>query len=112
MRKDANYARLVADVLYTPTLLAYAFIVLHWDWWGVGVYALSLFVAYRTGAFEKYGRWPTIAKFVLYLGLGQILLAVWFSTLTVAYWMIIPFVIQALLGIIAYFMLRGLNSKA
>ena len=111
MKKDANYARSVANVLYTPTLLASALILLHWVLTGLCLFSLILFTAYKTDVFEQFARWPKFAKVVLYMGAGQILLSLYCSTTTIAYWMIIPTAIQALLNIIAYFVLRTINSK-
>jgi hypothetical protein len=111
MKKISDLASTVANLVYTPTLLAYGWIVVHYVVSGVSLYLIALVVAYKTGAFEKFERWPMISKIVLYAGGPLIGLALYFSTMPTSYLMLIPFGIHVLLSVVAGLSLRSLNAK-
>jgi hypothetical protein len=111
MKKITDLAGTVANLAYTPTLLAYGWIVVHYVKSGLCLYLLALAVAYKTGAFERFDRWPIISKAVLYLGAPFIVLGLYFSTVPTSYSMLVPFFVQMLLSIVAGLSLRRLNTK-
>jgi hypothetical protein len=111
MKKVTDVAGTVANLAYSPTLLAYAWITVHYIKSGFCLYLFAMVVAYKTGAFEDLERWPLISKIVLYLGVPFIVLGLYFPTLPTSYSMLTPFFVQMLLSIVAGLSLRRLNTK-
>jgi hypothetical protein len=111
MRKVTDVASTVANLAYSPTLLAYGWIIVHYVKSGVCLYLFAMAVAYKTGAFEEFARWPIISKIVLCLGVPFIILGLYFSTSPTSYSMLTPLFVQMLLSIVAGLSLRRLNTK-
>jgi hypothetical protein len=112
MKKRVDVASMVSNIVYTPTGIAYGWIVVHFVVAGVVLYLLGLFVSYRTGAFERFGSWPTSSKVAFYMGVPYIALALYFSTRTTTYSMAIPAIIYALVCIVGGLALRTLNAES
>ena len=110
--KGANdLASRAANLVYTPTLLAYGWIIVHYVVAGIGLYFIALVVAYKTGVFDNYARWPMVSKVALYTGVPYMVLGVYFSTQPTTYSMLIPAGLNVLLSIVGGLALRGLNPQ-
>jgi hypothetical protein len=112
MKKIGDLASAVANLVYTPTLLAYGWMLVGYVKSGVGLYVIALAVAYKSGAFDDFARWPTISKVALYVGAPFMGLGLYFSTRQTTYSMLIPLIAHALLSIFAGLALRRLNSNS
>jgi hypothetical protein len=112
MKKLSDLSTSVANLVYTPTLVAYVWIIIHWVKSGVGLYLIARFVAYKRGAFERYESWPTISKVVLYFSGPFLILGLFFSTKAPAYSMLIPLYVNGLLSVAAGLALRRLDSRS
>jgi hypothetical protein len=110
MKKIDDIPSVVANLVYTPTLLAYAWIVVHYVWAGFCLYLIALVVAYLSGAFGAFRRWPRISKVALYVGVPFIILGLYFSLRPTSYWMLLPLALQALLSIVGGLALGSLNG--
>jgi len=111
MKRTDDLASTIANLVYTPTLLAYIGMIVHYAIAGACVYLIALAIAYKSGAFEKFASWPMVSKVALYSGVPFIFLGLYFSTQQPAYPMLIPLTIQGFLSIIAGLSLRSLKSK-
>lgn len=112
MQKPKNLAEEIPSLVYTPTLIAYVWIVVHWVIAGVSLYLIALFVTYKSGAFDRLSQWPTVSKIVLYAGAPFIFLGLYFSTQPTRHSMIIPLFVQGLLSVVAWLALRSANSES
>jgi hypothetical protein len=115
MTRDPKPKKLAIEIpslVYTPTLFAYVWIVVHWVIAGVALYLIAVFVTHKTGGFERMSQWPVLPKIVLYEGALFILLGLLFSFQPTKHWMIIPLGVQGVLRIIAWLSLRTANSES
>ena len=110
VKKSTDLASTVANLAYTPTLLAYGWIIVHWPKSGVCLYLIALFVAYKSGAFHEFSRWPMVSKITVYSGTPFVVLGLYFSTMQTTYTMLIPLAVEVLLSIIGGLALRGFKS--
>jgi hypothetical protein len=112
MKKISDLSSAVANLVYTPTLLAYGWVLVGYVKSGVCLYLIALAVAYKSGAFDEFAIWPIISKVALYVGAPFIALGLYFSTQQTAYSMLIPLLAHTLLSIFAGLALRRLNSNS
>jgi len=102
----------IPTLLYTPTLIAYVWFVVHWVIAGAALYLIALFVTYKSGAFDRFSQWPVFPKIVLYEGAPFILFGLFLSTQPTQHWMIIPLCVQGLLSVVAWLSLRTADSES
>jgi hypothetical protein len=110
MKKIDDLPSVVANLVYTPTLLAYAWMVVHYVWAGLCLYLFALVVAYLSGAFRDFRSWPRISRVALYAGVPFTILGLYFSSQPTSYWMLLPLALQSLLSIVAGLALHSLNA--
>ncbi|HEY2782371.1 MAG TPA: hypothetical protein VGI90_16435 [Steroidobacteraceae bacterium] len=102
VQKPKKLAVEIPTLIYTPTLVAYVWIVVGWVVAGVALYLIAVFVTYKSRAFESLSQWPMLPKLVLYEGALFILFALVLSTQPTQYWMIIPLGLQGVISVIAW----------
>jgi len=90
MRKPKNLPGQITNVVFTPTLLAYFWVVVKYTTSGLILYLVFMAVAYKMHLFEHLRTWPRISKLALICGPVLIATGVYCSAQAMTYWMIIP----------------------
>jgi hypothetical protein len=83
-------AKLVANVVYIPTGLAYVWIYLGFVTAGTLLYIVFMAAAVKIKLFRRLQQWPVISKLALFGGPPLIALGLYFSTIQTRYYMVIP----------------------
>jgi hypothetical protein len=107
MRRPKNLSKSVANVIFSPTLLAYGWISLKYVIAGLILYFVSMIFAYKMWLFENVKSWPKVSLAALYCGPPLLGLGVYFSTQPFGYSMLIPLGIYLVLSIFGGFALVG-----
>jgi len=100
--------RLVGNIVFTPTGIAYVLTMLGFVTAGVGLYLIFVAGAFKIGLFDRVREWPTISLVTLIAGPILIAAGCYFSTIQTDYYMLIPTFIYTLLIICGY---RALAAK-
>jgi hypothetical protein len=103
-RKLSIYA---ANVLFTPTVITYGWILVGYVAVGLGAYLLCLFTCSRAGIFKSVSAWPILAKLALFGSPVHIAIALYFSRLPTDYDMLLPEVVYAAVAVAGGLSLRG-----
>jgi hypothetical protein len=86
-------SKLVANVVYIPTGLAYVWIYLGFVTAGALLYIFFMAAAVKIKLFGGLQQWPAISKLALFSGPPLIALGLYFSTIQTRYYMVIPLVV-------------------
>jgi hypothetical protein len=111
VQKRKKLANEISGVLYTPTLVAYTWIAVHFVIAGACVYIIALFISYKTGLLDRFSQWPVVSKWVSYSGALLVFLGLYFSTRPAGYFMIIPLAVQGAFSLIGWLALRGVDRR-
>jgi hypothetical protein len=97
--KQESIGKLLGNIVFAPTGVAYVWAMLGYVAAGLGLYLIFIAGAFKIGLFDRVREWPTISQVAL--AAGPILMAAgcYFSRIQTDYYMLIPSVIYALLGI-------------
>lgn len=87
----------VAQLLYSPILLAELWVGVNYVAAGFILYAAALFLTHKFGLFAQFKNWPKVSKAALYASPLLLVVGLYFSTLPPTYWVIAPLVTHALL---------------
>jgi hypothetical protein len=93
MTQQRTEAKLVANVVYIPTGLAYVWIYLGFVTAGMLLYTFFMVAAFKIELFRGLQQWPAISKLALFSGPPLIALGLYFSTMQTRYYMVIPLVV-------------------
>lgn len=99
MKKPKNLSKSVANVVFSPTLLAFIWLVAGYIVAGLALYVVSMFLAYKMWLFENVRRWPRISRAPLYCGPPLLGVGLYLSTQPPSYSMIIPLVVYGALSV-------------
>ena len=105
--KEKDLATSMANVVFTPTLLAYGWIMVGYVASGLVVYLLFLIAAYKMGLFRDVLAWPTVSKAALFWSPVHIAIALYCSTQKTSYQMLLPELAYLILVIAGGLALRG-----
>lgn len=107
MKRSKNLSKSVANVVYSPTLLAFIWISVRYVVAGLVLYCVFMIFAYKMSLFEDVRKWPKISRMTLYCGPPLLGVGLYYSTQSFGYWMIIPLVIYGGLSIAGGLALMG-----
>jgi len=110
MKTNTSLSRSVANIVFTPTIIAYGWIVVKYVVAGLILYGVFAFGAYKLQLFQNLGNWPTLSKAALFLGPFLIGLGLYYSTQPPSYVVIVPGAVYGLLSVLAGLALRKLNA--
>jgi hypothetical protein len=105
--KTRSLSVLLANTMFSPTILAYFWTTVDFVIPGLVLYAIFSIVAYRMGLFGSLSEWPRVSKTALFLGPLLIVVGVYFSTQRTSYWMILPGLLYTILVVLGGLALRG-----
>jgi hypothetical protein len=97
----------VSKVVYSPTLLAYGWIIVHYQFAGFALYGIVMGLAYKMRLFEHARQWPISSQTALAVGPVLLAMGAGFSLMRVGYWMLIPGLAYMVLIIIGGLALKG-----
>jgi hypothetical protein len=96
----------MAQIVFGPSLLAYAWIMAKFVFAGLAIYILALVVGYKMGLFRDIETWPVASKAALFWSPANIIIALYWSTRSPSYWMVVPALAYMLLTIVGGLALR------
>ncbi len=108
MKPDEGIGRLVGNIVFAPTGIAYVWAMLGYVPAGLLLYLIFMAGAFKIGLFEQLFEWPTISKIALASGPVLLAMGCYFSAVPTAYFMLIPTFVHAALSIAAW---HALASK-
>jgi hypothetical protein len=97
----------VSSVVFTPTIVAYCWIMGQYVLSGVILYAVAISAAYKMNLFTELRRWPMVSRISLSGGPVVLGFAYYYATQRPTYWMLAPAMLYTILVIIGGLALRG-----
>ena len=97
----------MAQIVFGPTLLAYAWVMVRFVFAGLALYVICIAVGYKMGLFRALQAWPATSKLALFWSPAHIAIAIYWSTQTPSYLMLVPELAYMLLTIVGGLALRG-----
>ena len=97
----------VSKVVYSPTLLAYAWIIVDYRLAGFALYVVVMALGYKMQLFEHVRQWPISSKTALAAGPVLLIMGAGFSLMRTAYWMLLPGFAYMVLIIVGGVALKG-----
>jgi hypothetical protein len=100
--KADGFGRLVGNVVFVPTGIAYLWAMLGYVLAGLGLYLFFMAGALKIQLFEQLREWPIISKSTLAAGPILMALGCYFSTIKTDYYMLLPMFAYTALSIAAW----------
>lgn len=97
----------VSRVVYSPTLLAYGWIIVDYQLAGFALYVVVMVLGYKMQLFEHVRQWPISSQTALVAGPVLLVMGAVLSLMRIAYWMLIPGLAYMVLGIVGGGALKG-----
>lgn len=99
-----------ANFVFSPPILAYGLVVVHGEWYGLGLYTVTLALAYRLGFLERFREWPAISQLTVFAGALLMGAGLYFRIYGMLnYRLLLPCSAYALLALVAGLSLRRLR---